>query len=74
MADVISVDVQTGEVTERDFTVEEIVEIEALAKVNAEALAEQQAEEAKIAADKESGDKKLKDLGLTDDEIAALTS
>lgn len=74
MAQVISVDVQTGEVTERDFTAEEIAEIEANAVANAEALAIQQAEEARVAAEKESGNQKLKDLGLTDDEIVALTS
>ena len=45
MAQVISVDVQTGEVTERDFTAEEIAEIEANAVANAEAMAIQQAEE-----------------------------
>ena len=74
MADVISVDVQTGEVTERDFTDLEKAEIAAAAEANAEAVAQQEAEEAKAAADRESGNKKLKDLGLTDDEIAALTS
>jgi len=74
MPDVISVDVQTGEVTERNFTAVEIAEIEANAVANAEALAIQQAEEARVAAEKESGNQKLKDLGLTDDEIAALTS
>ena len=74
MAQVISVDVQTGEVTERDFTAEEIAEIEANAVANAEAMAIQQAEEARVTADRESGNQKLKDLGLTDDEIAALTA
>ena len=74
MPDVISVDVQTGEVTERDFTELEKAEIAAAAEANAEAVTQQEAEEAKATADRESGNKKLKDLGLTDDEIAALTS
>ena len=74
MADVISVDVQTGEVTERNFTAEEIAEMEALAKINAEEAEAVAQREAQAAADRESGNQKLKDLGLTDDEIAALTS
>ncbi len=74
MPDVISVDVQTGEVTERDFTELEKAEIAAAAKANAEAVTQQEAEEAKATADRESGNKKLKDLGLTDEEITALTS
>ena len=36
--------------------------------------AEEIAEAEAVAADKESGNQKLKDLGLTDDEIAAITS
>lgn len=74
MPDVISVDVQTGEVTERDFTELEKAEIAAAAEANAEAVTQQEAEEAKATADRESGNKKLKDLGLTDEEITALTS
>jgi len=74
MADVISVNVQTGEVIERNFTAEEIAEMEALAKINAEEAEAVAQREAQAAADRESGNQKLKDLGLTDDEIAALTS
>lgn len=74
MPDVISVDVQTGKVTERDFTELEKAEIAAAAEANAEAVTQQEAEEAKATADRESGNKKLKDLGLTDEEITALTS
>ena len=74
MPDVMSVNVQTGEITEREFTDLEKAEIAAAAKANAEAVAQQEAEETKAAADRESGNAKLKELGLTDDEIAALTS
>tara|TARA_Y100000991_G_scaffold175059_1_gene136978 strand:- start:32 stop:256 length:225 start_codon:yes stop_codon:yes gene_type:complete len=74
MPDVISVNVQTGKVIERDFTELEKAEIAAAAEANAEAVAQQEAEEAKAAADRESGNAKLKELGLTDEEIAALTS
>lgn len=74
MPDVISVNVQTGEVIERDFTELEKAEIAAAAEANAEAVAQQEAEQAKTTADRESGNAKLKELGLTDDEIAALTS
>jgi hypothetical protein len=57
---------------EREMTSEEESE---LAKVNAKIKADEEAEAtlvAKIEADKASGNKKLKDLGLTDDEITAL--
>ena len=74
MPDVMSVNVQTDEITERDFTDLEKAEIAAAAKANAEAVAQQEAEQAKTTADRESGNAKLKELGLTDDEIAALTS
>jgi len=56
------------------MTAVEIVESDALAVQAAERKAEEEAAAEKAAADKASGNQKLKDLGLTDDEIAALTS
>lgn len=70
---VIEVDCSTGESIERDMTEEEIANMEAM-RAEAEARrAEEEAQAAKIAADKESAQAKLAALGLTPDEIAALT-
>jgi hypothetical protein len=68
------VDCSTGEETIRPFTAVEITEFEAAAVSIAEREAAEKAAAEKAAADKASGNQKLKDLGLTDDEIAALTS
>lgn len=64
----IEVNVLTGEITEREFTVEETAERKAL---QAEVQAAQTAQEAKAAA-RESALSKLAELGLTAEEIAAL--
>jgi Holliday junction resolvasome RuvABC DNA-binding subunit len=71
MAQIVEVNCTTGEQTIRDLTDEEEA---ARAAAVAEAEAEREAAEAaeaKQAADKASGDAKLKALGFTDDEIAA---
>jgi len=74
MADVIEVNCETGEVTTRPQTPEEIAAAEAAA---AQAAADQAAREA---ADKAKADAKaaaiakLTALGLTADEVAALTA
>lgn len=71
---VIEFDCLTQTQTVRDMTTVEIVESDALAVQAAERKAEEEAAAEKAAADKVSGNQKLKDLGLTDDEIVALTS
>ena len=72
MADVIEVDALTGEVTERDFTPEELTQREA--DQAAAAAAQLAADEAELAKQllKQSAADKLAALGLTVDEIAAL--
>ncbi len=67
-------DCSTGVVTEVPLTADEIAESEAAAARAIERRAEEEAAAEKAAADKASGNAKLKDLGLTDDEIAAITS
>ena len=74
MSKVIEFDCLTQTQTVRDMTAIEIVESEAIAVKAAERRVEEEAAAEKAAADKASGNQKLKDLGLTDDEIAALTS
>tara|TARA_E500000081_G_scaffold65158_1_gene67376 strand:- start:162 stop:389 length:228 start_codon:yes stop_codon:yes gene_type:complete len=71
---IVTVNATTGEETVRDLTGDEIAQFEQDKKRWAELLAEEEAAEEKAVADKASGNAKLKDLGLTDDEIAALTS
>jgi len=71
---VIEFDCLTQTQTVRDMTAVEIVESDALAVQAAERKAEEEAAAEKAAADKASGNQKLKDLGLTDEEIAAITS
>ena len=68
------VDCSTGEERLVPYTAEEIAEAEAQAARHKEEVAAQEAAAEKAAADKASGNAKLIDLGLTDDEIAALTS
>jgi len=69
---VATVDCSTGIETVRDMTTEEIAAQEALNAEIAERQAADEAEAAAKAAAKASGDAKLKELGLTDEEIAAL--
>jgi len=74
MADVIEVNCETGEVTTRPQTAEEIAAAEALA---AQAAADKAAADAaeKAKADAKAGAiAKLTALGLTADEVAALTA
>jgi hypothetical protein len=67
----IEVNCTTGEVSEIELTADEIAANEAkLAEYTAQVEADKAAAEAKAAA-KASGDAKLKELGLTDEEIAA---
>ena len=61
----------TGEQTVEDLTDEEIAEVEANRAAHEEELAAEEAAAAAKAAAKASGDAKLKELGLTDEEIAA---
>ena len=69
----IEVNCTTGEVTERPLTAEEISQREADAAAAAEAQAEREAEEAAKAEAKASAETKLAALGLTTEEIAALS-
>ena len=69
----IEVNCATGEVTERELTAAEIAEREASAAAYAAEKAEREAEEAAKAALKQSAQEKLKALGLTDLEVAALS-
>lgn len=74
MADTkIIVDCSTGEVTEVELTAEEIKQREADAAAFAEIKAAEEAEAAAVAAAKEAAHAKLAALGLTADEIAALS-
>jgi hypothetical protein len=72
MADVIEVDAITGEVIERDFKEEELAqrELDLAAATEAQEAAESAA--SAVLAAKESAKAKLKKLGLTEDEIAAM--
>jgi len=62
----------TGEQTVEDLTDEEIAEIEANRAAHEKEVAAEEAAAAAKAADKAAGKAKLKELGLTDDQIAAL--
>jgi hypothetical protein len=73
MSKVIEVDCSTGISVERDMTEAELAAQEAM-RIQAEAdQAAREAEAAAIAAAKESANAKLAALGLTPEEIAALT-
>ena len=61
----------TGEVTQVDLTDDELAHIKTQQEAQDAADAEQKAAGEARAAAKASGDAKLKELGLTDDEIAA---
>ncbi|MBR85189.1 MAG: hypothetical protein CMM29_00090 [Rhodospirillaceae bacterium] len=65
------VDCATGEVTIVDYTAEEEAQADADAAAEATRREEEEAAEAARLAAKASGDAKLKELGLTDEEIAA---
>jgi len=69
----VEVNCETGEVTTRPLTAEEIAANEAAAAAAAEEQAAREAEAAAVAAAKESANAKLKSLGLSDAEIAALS-
>ena len=72
MADVIEVNCETGEVTTRSLTVDEIAERETN-RVQAEAdQVVKDTEAKKLADDKASAVAKLSAIGLSDAEIAAL--
>jgi hypothetical protein len=74
MADVLIVNAATGERIERDFTPEELAEREAYAAAEAERAALEAEQQAAHEAALESGKAKLLALGLTEDEVAAMTS
>ena len=69
----IEVNCETGEVTERPLTAEEIAQREADAAAYATEQAVKEAEAAAVAAAKASAEAKLAALGLSADEIAALS-
>ena len=73
MTNKIVVDCSTGEVQEIALTAEEIAEREAMAAEYAAQKAQEDAERAALSAAKQAGQDKLKALGLTDLEIAAIT-
>ena len=68
------VDCSTGEQTYVEMPTEEVAEREAAAERPPARPAEEVAAEEARAAAKASADAKLKDLGLTEEEIAALTA
>ena len=67
----MDVNCETGEVTSRELTTEEQTELDNLRTEWETSEAEQKAVDDAKAAAKASGDAKLKELGLTDEEIAA---
>jgi hypothetical protein len=69
----IEINCETGEVTERPLTAEEIAANEAAATAAAAAAHEAEAEAAAVAEAKANAQAKLAALGLTAEEIAALT-
>jgi hypothetical protein len=69
----IEVNCATGEVTERPLTAEEIAQREADAVAYAAEVAEREAAQAAVEAARASANEKLSALGLTTEEIAALT-
>lgn len=71
MADVIEIDAATGEVTERDFTPDELAQREADAAAFAAAEDERQAAEEEAA---EARAALLKKLGITEAEAKTLAS
>jgi hypothetical protein len=73
MTTAIEVNCETGEVIERPLTTEELAQLEADAAAYATAEATREAEKAATQAAKESANAKLAALGLTAEEIAALS-
>jgi len=73
MTTAIEVNCATGEVVERPLTAEELAQREVDAAAFAAAQAEREATEAAAHAAKESAQSKLAALGLTAEEIAALS-
>jgi hypothetical protein len=69
----VEINCETGVVTERDLTAEEIAQREADATAFAIEQAAREAEAAASAAAKDSANAKLAALGLTAEEIAALS-
>ena len=67
------VDCSTGDTTEVELTAEEIAEREAMAAEYAAQKAQEEADKAAVEAAKASAQSKLAALGLTADEIAALS-
>ena len=70
----IVVDCSTGETTEVPLTAEEIAEAKAAAEAFAAEQAAREAADKAVADAKKSAEAKLKALGLSDAEIAALTA
>jgi len=73
MTTAIEINCETGEVTERPLTAEEIAANEAAAAQAAADKHEAEAEAAAVAEAKANAQAKLAALGLTAEEIAALT-
>lgn len=73
MTTAIEVNCETGEVIERPLTAEELAQRETDAQAAAEEYAAREAVEAAALAAKESANAKLAALGLTAEEIAALS-
>jgi hypothetical protein len=73
MTNAIEVNCETGEVIERPLTTEELAQREADVAAFAAAEAEREAAETAAQAAKESAQAKLAALGLTAEEIAALS-
>jgi hypothetical protein len=73
MTTAIEVNCTTGEVTERPLTAEELAQREVDAQAFAAQKAEEEAAEAAVEAAKASAQAKLSALGLTAEEISALT-
>jgi hypothetical protein len=69
----IEINCETGEVTERPLTAEELAQRELDAAQAAEQQAQREAEEAARIAAQESAKAKLAALGLSEDEIKAIT-
>lgn len=73
MPTVIEVDCSTGISTEREMTAEEVANMEAMQAAQAAAAHEAEVEAAAVAEAKASAEAKLTALGLTAEEIAALS-
>ena len=69
----VEVNCETGEVTYRDLTADEIAANAVAAQAAADQKAAAEAEAAEVAAAKASANAKLKALGLSDEEISALS-